>query len=124
MRINEVSQQCGISIPTLRYYEKIGLIDEVQRENGIRNYQAADLERIEFILCMKASGMSLEDLCVYFDLYRQGDDTLEEREHLLSQHKQHTFEKLQKIQQSLDYIEFKIDFTREKIQQRDAEKIL
>ena len=50
MRISEVSEQSGISSDTLRYYERIGLIPPVNRnEKGIRDYNEMDIKRVEFI---------------------------------------------------------------------------
>ena len=60
MKINEVSKKFNISIDTLRYYEKIGLIEPIKRENGILNYQKEDLENIEFIICMKEAGLTIQ----------------------------------------------------------------
>jgi DNA-binding transcriptional MerR regulator len=54
MRISKVSEQCGISSDTLRYYECIGLIPPINRnKNGIRDYNEIDVKRVEFIKCMK-----------------------------------------------------------------------
>lgn len=120
MKIKEVSEKFQLPIPTLRYYEKIGLLDPVARVNGIREYQEADLERIEFILCMKESSLSLEDLKKYFDYYRQGTQTLPDRLALLEAHEKTTKEKMAKLQASLDYLHFKINLTKENIQKETS----
>ena len=53
MRIAEVSELYGLSLDTLRYYERVGLIPPVNRnESGIRDYNELDLRRVEFIKCM------------------------------------------------------------------------
>lgn len=58
MKINGVSEKLGVSQDTLRYYERIGLIQPVQRsQSGIRDYGDADLQRIEFIKCMRSAGL-------------------------------------------------------------------
>ena len=54
MTIKEVSKQFNISSATLRYYEKIGLMDPVTKnESGHREYEEKDLRRINFIKCMR-----------------------------------------------------------------------
>ncbi len=48
MTISEVSKIYDLSADTLRYYEKIGLLDFVQRNaSGVRNYQESDLKKSE-----------------------------------------------------------------------------
>jgi DNA-binding transcriptional MerR regulator len=77
MRISEVSEQCGISPDTLRYYERIGLLPSINRINGgIRDYGELYLRRVEFIKCMRSVGLSLEVLIEYFKLAQQGDQLL------------------------------------------------
>ena len=57
MKIMEVSEQFGISSDTLRYYERIGLIQPVNRNtNGIRDYTELDTRRVQFIKCMRSAG--------------------------------------------------------------------
>lgn len=61
MTIKEVSQLTGVSIDTLRYYERIGLISEVPRsEGGICNYDEACIGWINFIKCMREEGLTIE----------------------------------------------------------------
>ncbi|MHC5217109.1 MerR family transcriptional regulator [Enterococcus sp. LJL128] len=123
MKINEVSSKYQLSLSTLRYYEKIGLLDPVARISGIRDYREPDLDRIEFILCMKESGMSLETIKEYFDLYKAGDDTLEERLALLEAQEQRTKVKLDRIQASLDYLQYKMGLTKGNIEKRESKTL-
>ncbi|MBD3110124.1 MerR family transcriptional regulator [Bacillus sp. AGMB 02131] len=119
MKIKEVSEKYSLPVSTLRYYEEIGLIEPVNRVNGIRDYREDDLHRIEFIICLKDGGLPLEVVKEYFDLYRRGDETLELREALLMKQHNYLMEQRSKLQKSLDYIDFKIHMTREKIQKRE-----
>jgi DNA-binding transcriptional MerR regulator len=65
MKIAEVSERYGISSDTLRYYERIGLIPNVNRnEIGIRDYNETDLKRVDFIKCMRSAGLPIEGLIV------------------------------------------------------------
>ena len=52
MKIGEVSKELGIPSATLRYYEQIGLLEDIKKEHGIREYQEEDIERLNFIICM------------------------------------------------------------------------
>jgi DNA-binding transcriptional MerR regulator len=67
LTIQEVSRRSGLSEPTLRYYEKIGLIEHVGRDesSGHRRYGAALVNRIEALACLRATGMSVHDMREY-----------------------------------------------------------
>lgn len=83
-----ISEMTDVSIPTLRYYEQIGLLDPVKRlANGHRRYSDADLLRIDFLKRLRATGMSISEMQYYVDLYRAGDDTLTERREILEAHR-------------------------------------
>lgn len=72
MTIAEVSKKTELYTDTLRYYERIGIIPEVQRsESRIRNYTDYDLGWIEFSKCMRNSGMSIESIITYIKLYKK-----------------------------------------------------
>ena len=84
MKIAEMSKQYGISSDTLRYYERIGLISPVNRNaSGVRDYNDADVRRVEFIKCMRSAGLSIEVLIEYVRLVQQGDDTIDIRKEIL-----------------------------------------
>ncbi|MGN7760784.1 MerR family transcriptional regulator [Paenibacillus sp. 22594] len=71
--MKEILEQCQISEDALRYYEKIGLLPEVQRkENGHRIYSASDRESIIMIKCLKKTGMSLQELKPILLLQKEG----------------------------------------------------
>ena len=70
MTISEVSKKYDLSQDTLRYYEKIGLLSNVPRnQSGIRNYDDKSCRQIEFIKCMRSAGMQIEALVKYMDLF-------------------------------------------------------
>ena len=109
MTIAEASNIVNLSADTLRYYERIGLIPEVNRtESGIRNYTEEDLGWIEFSKCMRNAGMSIEALIEYIKLYKKGDATLEARKQLLISQKDVIKERLEEIQNTFDRINYKI----------------
>ena len=109
MTIAEVSKKVNLSADTLRYYERIGLIPEVNRtESGMRNYTEEDLGWIEFSKCMRNAGISIEALIEYIKLYKKGDVTLEARKQLLISQKDVIKERLEEIQNTFDRINYKI----------------
>ena len=110
MTIAEVSKKTELSTDTLRYYERIGIIPEVQRsESGIRNYSDYDLGWIEFSKCMRNSGMSIESIIEYIKLYNKGDATLEARKQLLISHRDAMQEKLDELQATVNKLNKKIE---------------
>ena len=110
MKIAEVSEQYGISPDTLRYYERIGLIQTVNRNSGgIREYGEQDLKRVEFIKCMRSAGLPIEVLIEYIGLVQQGDATVEARRKILIEQRKRLMAKKEEMQKTLDLLDYKID---------------
>ena len=110
MRISEVSDQCGVSSDTLRYYERIGLLPLVNRnESGIRDYNEIDVKRVEFIKCMRSAGLPIEALIEYYGLVQQGDQTIEARKEILKEQQAQLVVKMEEMQKTLDLLDYKIE---------------
>ena len=109
MKIAEVSERYGISTDTLRYYERIGLLPAVNRnDNGIRDYNERDLQRVDFIKCMRGAGLPIEVLIDYMALIQQGDLTIEARKEILVEQRDLLGERIQEMQKTLDLLNHKI----------------
>jgi MerR family copper efflux transcriptional regulator len=67
MTIQEVSRRSGLSEPTLRYYEEVGLVGPVGRDerSGHRRYRDEDLDVLQALACLRALGMGIEDMRTY-----------------------------------------------------------
>ena len=65
--IQEVSRHSGLPEPTLRYYEQVGLVGPVERDEntGHRRYGADELQAFENLACLRAVGMGIEDMRTY-----------------------------------------------------------
>lgn len=110
MKINEVSKLYDISADTLRYYERIGLVPPVTRnESGIRDYSETDCNWVQFAKCMRAAGLSVESLIEYVTLFGQGDATRAARKEILIEERAKLVERMQQMQQTLDKLNNKID---------------
>ena len=110
MRIAEVSKKYDISADTLRYYERIGLLEHVRRnESGIRDYSEADCARIQFIKCMRAASVSIEALIEYMQLFAEGDSTVAARKALLEEQRDLVQERINEMQAGLDRLNYKIE---------------
>jgi len=110
MKIAEVSEQYSISSDTLRYYERVGLIQPVNRkESGIRDYNELDLRRVEFIKCMRSAGLPIEVLIDYVALVQKGDKTIETRREILKEQRGLLIARMQEMQKTLDVLDHKIE---------------
>jgi len=120
MKIAEVSEQYGISPDTLRYYERIGLIPPVHRnDGGIRDYDELDLRRVEFIKCMRSAGLPVEVLIEYVALVQQGDKTIEARKGILSEQRELLIARMQEMQRTLDILNHKIEVYENAVLQKE-----
>jgi DNA-binding transcriptional MerR regulator len=110
MKIAEVSERYGLSLDTLRYYERIGLIPPVNRnESGIRDYNELDLRRVDFIKCMRSAGLPVEVLIEYVTLVQQGDKTIDARKEILVEQRKLLVDRMDEMQKTLDILDHKIE---------------
>ncbi len=108
--IGEFSKIVGLSGHTLRFYEKEGLIKVNRDENNVRIYSDENKLWIESLLHLKNTGMSLKDMKRFAMWGHMGDKTMEERLDLLRNHRKKVVEDLEKLRQSLEHLDKKIDF--------------
>lgn len=102
--IKKVSEMTGLSIPTIRYYDKEGLLPDLQRkESGYRVFSDRDLEAIDLIECFKESGLTIREIRHFMSLVRQGDVTLDERLAIYQMHIARLEEKLAAVQNALEH---------------------
>ena len=88
MKIGELSERCGLSIDTLRYYERIGLLPKPRRApSGHRTYDDAILTWIGFLGRLKTTEMPLREMIEYARLRALGSATEPERQALLERHR-------------------------------------
>ena len=122
MRISEISEQCDLSPDTLRYYERIGLLPPINRNNGgIRDYSELDVRRVEFIKCMRSVGLPLEVLIEYFDLVQQGDQTIEARKQMLVEQREQLLARMKEMRDTLDLLDYKISIYEKAVLKREKE---
>ena len=109
MTIAEVSKKYDITPDTLRYYERVGLLNNVPRNpNGIRNYDEQACKRIEFVKCMRNAGVEIEILIKYMDLFKRGKATVKARKKLLEEQREKLQKKQNNITETLARLDYKI----------------
>jgi DNA-binding transcriptional MerR regulator len=100
--ISEFAQKIGISVHTLRYYEKEGLIEPKRNEQNYRIYQEADLDWAEFVIKLKDTGISLKKIKEYTHLRNQGAKTITARKQLLLEHRETIVTEFNKVKNHLE----------------------
>lgn len=98
--ISEVSGRTGLSIYTLRYYDREGLLPFVDRNSsGARVFKGSDFGWLKTITCLKDTGMSLKEIRAFIHLCMQGDATLEERLKIIQAHQENFSREMAKMEQ-------------------------
>jgi DNA-binding transcriptional MerR regulator len=109
MTISEAAAASGTSAHTLRYYERVGLLEPVERAgSGHRRYGEEDLERIRFVGYLRNTGMPIRQIREYFELVRQGESTIPARLAVLERHREAVRAQLEQGRTYLEAIERKI----------------
>lgn len=109
MRIKEVAAGSGLSVETLRYYERIGLLPPPVRDaSGHRVYQDRDLAWLHFVLRLRATGMPIADMLRYAALRAGGAETAPARRALLVAHRERVAARLTALAAGLDAVDHKI----------------
>ena len=108
--IGEVSEQTGLSVDTLRYYERSDLLVDIGRNgSGHRYYSDADLTWLNLLVCLRSTGMPIADMLRFAKLVRQGDETIGNRLELLSLHRESVLSNIAQMQRKLSVIDQKIE---------------
>ena len=109
LTIAEAARATGLTAYTLRYYERAGLIDGVDRaDSGHRRYDERDLAWIETLQCLRATGMPIQRVRRYAELVRDGEGNERDRLALLEEHRAAVESRLAEVQKHLAFIERKI----------------
>jgi MerR family transcriptional regulator, copper efflux regulator len=113
--IQQVSRRSGLSEPTLRYYEEVGLIGPIARDesSGHRRYHDDDLDVLQALACMRALGVGIEDMRVYQANRALGHAAAAEQRDLLLRH-------AQRIEAEIAAQHTRLDYLREKAALWDA----
>jgi MerR family transcriptional regulator, copper efflux regulator len=107
LTMQEVSRRSGLSEPTLRYYEEVGLIGPVDRDprSGHRRFQDEDLDTLQMLACLRALGMGIEDMRTYqANRGRGGPAVAAGQRDLLLQHAERMAAEIAALHSRLDYL--------------------
>jgi DNA-binding transcriptional MerR regulator len=107
--IKDISAILGLSIYTIRFYDKEGLLPFVSRnKSGNREFTESDLNLFRVICCLKNTGMQIKNIKKYIDLCMEGADTIDLRKELMLEHRKDIITKIDTLNENLDLINSKI----------------
>jgi DNA-binding transcriptional MerR regulator len=106
--IGEMAASSGLSVHTLRYYERIGLIAPIPRlSSGHRRYSQTTVERVESLGYLRAAGLSLQDMRTYLANLDRGDTAAGDHAQLLGAHARTLAAQIEQLRLRQTYIEAK-----------------
>jgi DNA-binding transcriptional MerR regulator len=109
----QVAEQIGVSIDTLRYYERIGLVDGIARTaGGQRIFSDADVGLLSLLRCLRDSGMPIARMREFAELVRAGDDNAPARAVLLEEHDREIDAKVEQLRVEQRRVREKITYYR------------
>jgi len=113
---SQAAEQSGFSLDTLRYYERIGLLNGISRApSGHRRFGDDDLEWLSVLRCLRDTGMPIARMRRYAELARGGEPTMAERLRLLTEHDAQVCERIAVLQAQRQHLQEKIDWYRRQL---------
>ncbi len=107
--IKDVSKLTGLSIFTIRFYDKEGLLPFVlKNKSGVRAFTESDINLIQMICCLKNTGMQIKGIKKYIDLCMEGAATVDSRKKLLLEHRKEILAHMDSLNENLKLIDLKI----------------
>ena len=108
--IRTMAQRCGMTAHTLRYYERVGLIQPVGRaRNGHRRYSDEDEAWLNFLHCMRATNMPIREMQRYAALRERGEGSSLERRKILEEHRSVISEQIEALEKAHKLLTHKIE---------------
>lgn len=109
--MKEVCKRAGMTYETLKYYCNEGLIPNVKRDkHNYRIFDDRDIAWIKSLSCLKQCGMGITEMKQYVELCLKGKSSIAERKIILEQKRKALLEKLQELNECIEYIDTKQQF--------------
>ena len=109
--MKQTCEKTGLTYDTLKFYCNEGLIPNVKRDkNNYRVFNDKDIAWIKSLSCLKSCGMSIVEMKEYLALCLKGESTIPERQEILNNKLKELEHKINKIQDSINYIHWKQNF--------------
>lgn len=109
--IGEVAKELNLTVYTLRYYDKEGLMPFVERTtSGIRVFKESDLEALKIIECLKATGMPIKEIKNFIEWCSDGDSTLQQRYDMFLERKASVELQMEELKRTMEIIQHKCSY--------------
>ena len=109
--MKEACVRTGLSYETLKFYCNQGLVPNVKRdEKNYRVFDDRDIAWVQSLNCLKNCGMGIAEMKEYIELCLSGESSIPERKVILEKKRESLEKELQRIQDSIDYIDWKQSF--------------
>lgn len=106
--IGEVANTTGITISTLRYYDREGMFPNIGRTNGgIRVFSEIEMNTIRVIECLKSSGMSIKEIKKFLVRCHEGDNSLRERRDMFYNRFEEVQKQIEVLQKTVNMLKYK-----------------
>jgi MerR family copper efflux transcriptional regulator len=111
LTIQDVSRRSGLSEPTLRYYEQVGLIGPIARDPSSRHrrYREEHLDTLQALACLRSMGVGIEDMRTYQANRGRGHEAAGEQRDLLLRHAERIETEIETLGTHLDYLRVKAE---------------
>ncbi|ANK64419.1 MerR family transcriptional regulator [Loigolactobacillus backii] len=110
MNSKKVSEVLGVSVDTLRYYERVGVIPPVKRDkNGYRNYRDKDLNWIFLAKSLRGAGMSIESMIDFASLAQSNEGVTAAQKEVLHEQMEQLDKKFAELEKTRQILKYKID---------------
>lgn len=122
--IKEVAQMFNLSIPTLRFYDKEGLLLDLQRDaSGIRKFNDKTIEALRVIECLKKSGMQIKEIKEFMYCCSLGNKTIKKRKAMFLTQKENIEQKIKDLEKALNMIQFKCWYYNEALKDGSEKRV-
>lgn len=109
--ISEVAKELNLTVYTLRYYDKEGLMPFIERtSNGTRLFKESDIEALKIIECLKSTGMPIKGIKDFIDWCSEGDSTLQQRYDMFMERKATVEAQIEELRKTMELIDHKCDY--------------
>lgn len=106
--VGEMARKIGVAPSTLRYYDKEGLLPNVERSGGgVRLFKDDDLAWLNIVECLKKTGMSIKEIKQFVDWCMEGDSTIEQRLELIDRQREEVERQMKQLKNTLETLEYK-----------------
>jgi DNA-binding transcriptional MerR regulator len=109
MTIQDASRRTRLSEPTLRYYEEVGLVGPIPRDerSGHRRYRETDVDDLQVLACLRAMGVGIEEMRTYQANRLRGREAAGEQRDILTRHARRIEQEIATLHVHLAYLDAK-----------------